>query len=146
MIFSHISEQCPHNWETTMRPNVVLTIFHTQNICHLAWKTVRTTLWCLVVHIVPELSEGTWLSSLNVMHFFVSNCGEKVMKRRKTMGQICPIVFRDFLTLTPGLENNKTSKCGSESFPRMVTYILCVENGQNYISMHSCLPIAERLF
>ena len=25
------------------------------------------------VHIVPELSEGTWLSSLNVMHFFGSS-------------------------------------------------------------------------
>ena len=24
-------------------------------------------------HIVPELSEGTWLSSLNVMHFFGSS-------------------------------------------------------------------------
>ena len=42
--FSHILEQCPRDWETTMRPNVVLTIFHTQSICHGAWKIVRTTL------------------------------------------------------------------------------------------------------
>ena len=78
--------------------------------------------------------------------WMVSNCGEKVMKWRKTMGQICPIVFLAFQTFSPGLEKNKTSMCGSESFPRMVTYILCVENCQNYILTHSCLPIQGRLF
>ena len=31
-----------------MYQNVVLTIFHTQNIRHHAWKTVRTTLQCIV--------------------------------------------------------------------------------------------------
>ena len=39
--------------------------------------------------------------------------------------------------------------CGtnlSHSFPRMVTYILCVENCQSYILTHSSLPIAGRLF
>ena len=41
MHFYHIIEQC---WETTMRQNVVLTIFHTQNIYHPVWKTVKTTL------------------------------------------------------------------------------------------------------
>ena len=45
-----------------------------------------------------------------------------------TMGQMCPIVFLDLLTFSPGLENKKTAKCGSESFPLTVTYILCVEN------------------
>ena len=48
MTFSHIIEQCPRDWETTMQGNVVLTIFHTQNICHRAWKIVRTTLQCIV--------------------------------------------------------------------------------------------------
>ena len=32
-----------------MRQNGVLTIFHTQNVYHHAWKTVRTTLQCIVV-------------------------------------------------------------------------------------------------
>ena len=45
---SHILEQSLQDCETTMRQNVVLTVFHTQNICHHAWKTLRTTLWCFV--------------------------------------------------------------------------------------------------
>ena len=48
MKFSHILEQSPRAWETTMHQNVVLTIFHTQNICHHAWKTFKTTLQCIV--------------------------------------------------------------------------------------------------
>ena len=48
MKFSHIIEQSPRHWETTMRQNVVLTNFHTQNIRHHPWKIVRTTLQCIV--------------------------------------------------------------------------------------------------
>ena len=44
MKWSYILEQSPRDWETTMRQNVVLTIIHTQNICHSAWKTLRPTL------------------------------------------------------------------------------------------------------
>ena len=51
-----------------------------------------------------------------------------------------------FQTFSSGLEKNKASKCGSESFPRTVTYILCVENCQNQILTHSCLPISGRPF
>ena len=72
--------------------------------------------------------------------------GEKVMKGRKTVGQICSIVFLAFQIFFPGLENNKTSQCDSESFPSIVTYILCLENCQSYILTHSCLPIVGRLF
>ena len=38
MTCSHILEQSPRDWETTTRPNVVLTVFHTQNIRPHAWK------------------------------------------------------------------------------------------------------------
>ena len=48
MKFSHFLEQSPHDWETTMHQNKVLTICHTQNIRHHAWKTVRTTVQCIV--------------------------------------------------------------------------------------------------
>ena len=48
MKFSHILERSPRDWETTMRQNVVLTVFHTQNICHSVWKTLRTTFWCFI--------------------------------------------------------------------------------------------------
>ena len=41
--FSHIMEHSPRHWETTMQQNVVLTIFHTENIHHNVWKTVRTS-------------------------------------------------------------------------------------------------------
>ena len=37
MKFSHIIEQSPRNWETTMCPNVALTVFHTQNMYHHVW-------------------------------------------------------------------------------------------------------------
>ena len=41
MQFSHIIEQSPGDWETTMRQNVVLTNFHKQNIYHHVWNTVH---------------------------------------------------------------------------------------------------------
>ena len=44
MQFSHIIEQYPRHWETNMRQNLVLTVFHTQNIYHHVWKTIRTAL------------------------------------------------------------------------------------------------------
>ena len=31
-----------------MRQNVVLTVFHTQNIDHHVWETVRSTLQCII--------------------------------------------------------------------------------------------------
>ena len=62
------------------------------------------------------------LSEIHCNALLVSNRGGKVMKWRKTVGQICPIVFLAFQTFSPGMENNKISKCDSESFPCMVTY------------------------
>jgi hypothetical protein len=55
-----------------------------------------------------------------------------------------PIIFLAFQTFSPGLEKIEATKCGSENFPRTVTYILCVEKCQNHILMHSCLPIPGR--
>ena len=85
------------------------------------------------------------LSALHLDVRLFSNPGEKVQKARKAMGNICPIIFLLFMTFSPRLETNDTLQCSSDSFPRMVTYILCVDNCQNYILMHS-LPIAGRLF
>ena len=68
------------------------------------------------------------------------------MKWRKTVGQIYPMIFLAFQTFSPGLENNETPKFGFESFPRMVMYMLCVENCQRLILNHSCLPTAQILF
>ena len=44
MKFVYLLGQSPRNWKTTMHQNEVLTIFHTQNIGHHAWKIVRITL------------------------------------------------------------------------------------------------------
>ena len=97
---SHILEQCPRDWETIMRQNVVLTVFHTQNICHHAWKTLRTTHWCFV---------------------FLQSRGEG-LKSKENYVKIRPY-FPSFLNLLPGIGKNRTSMCCSESFPRMVTYM-----------------------
>ena len=86
---------------------------------------------------------------LSELHFDVllfSDCGEKVQTPWQTKGQICPIVFSTFYDFSPRLENKDTVQISSDSFPRLVTYILCVENCRNYILMHSCLPSAGRLF
>ena len=48
MQFSHIIEQSPRNWETSMRLNVFLTILHTQNIHHHVWKTFRATCYYII--------------------------------------------------------------------------------------------------
>ena len=77
------------------------------------------------------------LSELHCNVSVVSNRGEKVMKSRKIIGQICPIALLAFWTFSPRLENNQTSKCGSDSFQCMVTYTLCVKSCQNYILMLS---------
>ena len=66
------------------------------------------------------------MSELHFKASSVSNCKEKVIKWRKTVGQICPIVFLAFLTFSLGLENNKTSWCGFDNFPHMVMYIVYI--------------------
>ena len=121
------------------------------NIKHLRWLSI----FCqkkkyIYIHIALSDPGSMQFSHIIKMcgklSMLVSIRGEKVMKWRKTVGQICPIVVVAFKTFSPGLENNKTSECGSKSFPRMMTYILYVENCQSYILTHSCLPIAGRLF
>ena len=81
-----ILEQSPRDWETTALQNVVLTVFHTQNICQDAWKTLRTTLLYFV--LLQSRGEG--------------------LKSKVDYGTDFPIVFLAFLTFSPGLEKNKT--------------------------------------
>ena len=71
MQFSHIIEQSPCNWETTMRWNVVLTIVHTQNIYHPVWKTIRTTLQSNVgFQSQRESHEMEKNCATNLSHYF----------------------------------------------------------------------------
>ena len=61
-----------------------------------------------------------------LMFFLFSNPREKVWKARKTMGQICPIVFLHFMTFSQRLETNIALQCSSDSFPQIWWYIFCV--------------------
>ena len=81
---------------------------HTKYLCHIAWKTVRTTLPCIVV-------------------LQLRGEGHKKRERKKTMGQICPLVFLVFRTFSMQLEKKQTSKCSSNSLPGMVKNMLCME-------------------
>ena len=56
------------------------------------------------------------LSELHCYVLLVSNHGEKVMKCRKTIGQICPTVFPVFLTFSPGLEKMKNQSAVLRDF------------------------------
>ena len=88
MQFSHIKEQSPSDWETTMLQNVVLTIFHTQNIYHYLWKIVRTTLQCIVG--LQLQGEG---------HEMEKNCGTNL-----------PNIFPCFSNLLPGIGAQHNSR------------------------------------
>ena len=57
------------------------------------------------------------------------------------MGQICPLVFTHFRTLSPGLENIGTLECISNSFPGTLTYLSFLENSWNSAPMCSFSPI-----
>ena len=86
---------------------------------------------------------------LSEPHFDVllfSNPGEKVWKAKKTVGQICHIVFLNFMTFSSRLETNDALQCSSDNFQHIVMYVLCVENCQNYLLTHSCLLIVGRPF
>ena len=124
MQFSDIIEQSPSDWETTMR-QMYFWQFSTHKI---------------YINMCEKLSE------LHCKATLASNRMEKVTKWRKNVGQICTIVFLAFQIFSPELEKNKTSKCYSESFPCIMTYILCVGNCQSYILTSSCFPIAGSLF
>ena len=57
------------------------------------------------------------------------------------MGQISPLVFTHFKTLSPRLENNRTLECISDSFPGALTYMWILENSRNSAPMSSFSPI-----
>ena len=119
MKFCHIIEQSPCDWESTVCQNVALTVFHTQNISHHAWKTLRITLWC----------------------FAVLQSRGKGLKSKENYGRDFSPSVSPFHDILPRLETKAALQCSSDIFPRMLIYIFCVENCQNYILTHSCLPL-----
>ena len=75
-----------------------------------------------------------------------SNPGDKVQILVESTGQICPVVFHLFWTLSPGFENKHTIKCWSGIFPTILTYIIMLENCENNISVYGCSPIQGTTF
>ena len=100
---------------------------------------IKMWFWYFSTHKIYVTVRGKFPEPHFVASFF-SNPGEMVWKARKTLSHS----YLAFQTFSPGLEKNEASKCGSEIFPRTVTYMLCVEKCQNHILMHSCLPIPGR--
>ena len=86
---------------------------------------------------IPDQHLNVWL---------YSNPGDKVQKRWRTMGQICPILLTRIWTLSPRLENNHTLKCWSSTFPTILTYMMILEKCQNNISVYGYSPIQGTKF
>ena len=86
------------------------------------------------------------LSDLHFNVSLISNFKEKgPEKYKKNYRTNLSLVILLFKTFSPRLENNDTSTCSYDSFPRMVTYMLCVEKCLNYIPMYYCPSIAGSL-
>ena len=124
MKFSHIIKQSPRNWGTTVCKIVALTVFlHTK-----------------YMHACTENSQN--YTSI----FCCSPIPGRMFQKGKLWDRFVPKFFLHFMTFSPQLGTNNTLQFSSDSFPHMVIYTLCVENCQNYILTHSCLPIAGRLY
>ena len=98
----------------------------------LFWQFFNINIYVQVVGKIPDQHLSVWL---------FSNPGDKVHILVESMGQICPVVLHIFCTLSPGFENHYKFKCWSGIFPRILTYIIMLENCQNKISLFGCSPI-----
>ena len=67
-------------------------------------------------------------------------------KRRRTTGQICPILSTRLWTLSPGLENNHGFKCWSSIFPTILIYMNMLGNCQNNNTVYGYSPIQGTKF
>ena len=96
------------------------------------------------LHIEVELQQF----SMNNMYVRVPGKLSEILQSRGQypiscliMGQICPLGFTHFRTLSPGLENIGSLECVSGSFSGALTYLLSLENSWNSDPMCSSSPI-----
>ena len=115
---------CPLDCRTSIHWNVVMAIFQHNHICKIVGK-------------IPDQHLNVWL---------FSNPGDKIQKRWRTMGQICPVLSTRIWTLSSWLENNHTLKCWSGIFPTILTYMIMLKNCKNNISVYGCSPIQGTQF
>ena len=85
IIFFYVLRQSPRNWKTMMHQNV-LPIFFTHHI---------------------YITTCGKLSKLNFYIQFFSKRGEKVLKSRKTIGQICPVNCSTLHNLLPAIREQQ---------------------------------------
>ena len=101
---------------------------------------IKRLLWQFSMHCnILRMYEKMQDQYSNVSLF--SNPGDKVLKRWKTTGQICPLLSTRIRTLSPRLENNNTLKCWCGIFPYILSMLQCMDNCQNSILMYGCSPI-----
>ena len=81
------------------------------------------------------------LSKLLFTESLFSNPGDKVLKSRKIMGQICPVLSTRIRTLSPGLENNDSVKSSFDNFATQLTYLVKLENYRKNNPMYRFFPI-----
>ena len=118
-----------------------------ENPIHKGW--ISQFLGLFPSLLVPPICQDCWKNTRSTFVWFVwlsSNPGDKVQKRYRTTGQICPVLLTRIWTLSPGLENNHTNKCWSGIFPTILTYIIMLENCQNNILVYGCSPIQGTQF
>ena len=115
-------------------------IFKKNKFSPLNWKKPYTEMlfWQFpnIVGKIPDQHLNVWL---------FSNPGDRVQKRWRTMGKICPVLSTRIWTLSPGLENNHTLKCVYGIFPTTLNKIM-LEKCQNNISVYGCSPIQGTTF
>ena len=75
-----------------------------------------------------------------------ANPGDNVLILVESKGQMCPIVFHLFWTLSPRFENNDTLLCWSLIFLTTLIYMVLLENCWINLSMHGWSPIQRTCF
>ena len=103
----------------------------------LFWQFSNIIIYVKIVGRIPN-------QHLNIRLF--SNPRDKVQKRWRTMGQICPVLSTRIWTLSLGLDNNHSLKSWSGIFPTILTHMIMLENCQNNISMYGWSPIQGTTF
>ena len=103
----------------------------------LFWQFSNIIVYVKIVGKIPDQDLSVWL---------LSNPRDKVQILVEGMGQIFPVVFHLFWTLSPGFENNHTFKCSYGIFLTILTYMIMLENCQNNISVYDSFQIQGTTF
>ena len=96
---------CPQDWK---QPYIKM----------LVWQFSNIIIYVKIIGKIPDQHLNVWL---------FSNQGDKVQKRKKPTGQICPVLSTRIWTFSLGLEDNHTLKCWSGIFPTILTCMILLK-------------------